>query len=577
MTLYRIKSIRGLISVVTILMMVTAISVSYIASRADAINYTDINLKNRIRDKLNFIQGTAEEFINLGMNQQLEQIISSIASEPDLDFIIIIDNNDKIIASNHVTQVGQLWHNLKNRLNEKKIYSVKRNRNILIEISKEKKYIESYISICGKTDKHHLRQSNCGFAAYRINLEYHYKNTERVLINKTIFFSSGIVITVITILLLMEFVINRPAIRIITTLREFNTGDHKKRIPLKGDNEISKISNSINEVLDKVVINEMALIDKEERLRAVIETSLDAIITINKNGLIESINPAVERLIGYNQDDLLGRNVKKIMPNPYHDQHDQYISNYHQTGKKNVIGNQREVVALTKAGNEIPVELSVTEINLNGEVFFTGVLRDISERIQLREAMKEINETLFTSNLALKNKSRTDSLTGLANRGYFDEIMSAEIRRAVREQLPLSLIMIDVDHFKLYNDFYGHQQGDDCLRQISKAMKESFLRSGELPARYGGEEFCVILPGNDSNQARVLAEKLNKVIWDLNMPHAESKTSDRVTISVGVATLQVSSTSEISAKDIIEPADKALYEAKTTGRNKVISTIITND
>lgn len=577
MTLFRIKSIHGLISVVTILIMVTAISISYIASRADAINYTDINLKNRIRDKLNFIQGTSEQFIKLGMNQQLEQIISSIASEPDLNFIIIIDNNDKIIASNHVTQVGQLWHNLKNRLNEKKINSVKRNRNTLIKINKEKKHIESYISICGKTDEQNLRQNNCGFAVYQVNLAFHYNKTERLLINQTMIFSTGLIITVIAILLLMEFLINKPATLIVTTLREFNTGNHKKRIPLKVENEISKISSSINKVLDEVVNNEAALIDKEERLRSVIETSLDAIITINQNGLIQSTNPAVEKHLGYSENDLLGRNIKKIMPNPYHDQHDQYISNYLQTGKKNVIGNQREVVALTKAGNEIPIELSITEININGEVFFTGVLRDISERIQLREAMKEINDTLFTSNLALKNKSRTDSLTGLANRGYFDEIMSVEIRRAVREQRPLSLILIDVDHFKLYNDFYGHQQGDDCLRQIAKTMKECFLRSGELPARYGGEEFCVILPGNDNNQAKVLAEKLNKVIWDLNLPHAESKTADRVTICVGVATLQISSTSVISAKDIIEQADKALYEAKTTGRNKVISTIITNE
>ena len=576
MTLFRIKKIRDLISVVIVIIMVTAISVSYIASRADAINYTDINIKNRIKDKLNFIQGTAEQFINLGMSHELEQIVSSVASEPDLDFIIIIDNKDKIIASNHVTQVGQLWRNLTNRLNEKKINSVKRNRNSLIEINKEKKHIESYISICGKTDVNNLRQSNCGFAVYQVNLSYHYNKTERVLINNTMIFSTGIIIAVIAILLLMGFVINKPATRIITVLREFNAGNRKKRIPLKGENEISKISSSINEVLDTVVNNEAALIDKEERLRAVIETSLDAIITINKNGLIESINPAVESLIGYNQDDLLGKNIKKIMPNPYHDQHDQYISNYHQTGKKNVIGNQREVVALTKAGNEIPVELSVAEINLNGEVFFTGVLRDISERMQLREAMKEINETLFTSNLALKNKSRTDSLTGLANRGYFDEIMFAEIRRAVRGQQPLSLIMIDVDHFKLYNDCYGHQQGDDCLRHIAKAMKESFLRSGELPARYGGEEFCVILPDNDSDQAKVLAEKLNKTIWDLNLPHIDSKTADRVTISIGIATLQTTSTDEISAKDIIEPADKALYEAKETGRNKVCSIIITN-
>ena len=576
MTLSHIKSIRGLVSVVTIVMMVSTISISFIASRTAALKHTDNNLKNRIRDKLNFIQGTAEQYIDLGMSQQLGKIISSIASEPDLDFILIIDKNGKILASNHITEVNQLWKDSKNKLDQNKINTVKRNIKTLIEINKQNKYIESYINICGKTDERLLRQRNCGFVAYRINLAYHYNNTDRVLINKTIFFATGIIVTVITILLLMELVINKPAIRIVTALQSFNTGNHKTRIQLKGENEITEISSSINEVLDEVVKNEEALIDREERLRAVIETSLDAILTINKKGIIQSINPAVEKHLGYSAIDLLDKNIKTIMPNPYHDQHDQYISTYFKTGKKNVIGSQREVVALTKAGNEVPVELSVTKMNINGEIFFTGVLRDISERIQLRDAMKKINETLFTSNLSLKNKNRTDSLTGLANRGYFDEIMSTEIRRAVREQLPLSLIMIDVDHFKLYNDFYGHQQGDECLIKISNAMKNCFLRSGELAARYGGEEFCVILSGIDSEQARGQAEKLNKLIWDMNLPHAESKTTDRVTISVGVSTLQVSSTSEISAKEIIEPADKALYKAKTSGRNKVCSTTITN-
>jgi diguanylate cyclase (GGDEF)-like protein/PAS domain S-box-containing protein len=557
--------------------MLAAISISFIASLSDELRYTEVDLKNRINDKLNFIQGTAEHFINSGVSQDLGQIISSIASEPDLIFIIIADNKGKVIASNHVTQVGQLWHNLKNRLNEKNINKVKRNRNTLIEINKEKKYIESYINICGKTEKHYLREINCGFAAYRINLEYHYNNTKRVLINKTIYFSFGIIITVFTILLLMQLFINKPAIRIITALREFNAGNHKIRIQQRGENEISKIANSINEVLEKIVKNEAALIDKEEQLRAVIDNTLDAIITINRNGLIRSINPAVEKHLGYCDTDLLGKNIKKIMPDPYHDQHDQYINNYHKTGIKNVIGNQREVVALTKTGNKVPVELSVTEMNINGEIFFTGVLRDISDRIKLRNAMKEMNESLFTSNITLKNKSRTDSLTGLANRGYFDETISTEIRRAVREQLPLSLIMIDVDHFKLYNDCYGHVQGDECLKQIANAMKEYFLRGGELPARYGGEEFCVILPAIDSNQARALAEKLNRGIWNLNLPHTESTTSDRVTISVGVSTLQVSSKSRINAKDIIESADKALYEAKTSGRNKVCSTTISNE
>lgn len=573
--LSKFKSIRILISTVTVLILVVSITVSFLTTRADSFKSTEDNLQSRIRDKLNFIQGATEQFLELGLTERVGQIISSISSEPDLVFISIANKKGVVIASNQVTEVNQSWKDLDKNLNDQEIRKVIEGKRTSILFNKEDGVVDGYISICGKAGESFLRQKNCGFAVYRVNLAYHYKNAERVLIDETKLFATGTIIAIVVILLLMEFVINRPAIRIINTLQMFNSGDHKARIKTVGDNEITRVSHSVNEVLDEVVSNEAAILDREERLRAVIETTLDAIITINSKGIIESINPAVEEHLGYNEKDLLGENIKKIMPAPYRDKHDQYLEHYHQTGDVNVIGNQREVVALTKSGDEVPVELSVTEMNINGDVFFTGVLRDISERVQLREAMRSINEELFTSNLALKDKTRSDPLTGLANRGFFDETISAEISRAIRQSLPLSLIMLDVDHFKLYNDHYGHQQGDECLKQVANAMKNCFMRSGELTARYGGEEFVVILPMIDSDKAKIFAEKLKKAIWDLNLPHADSKTSDRVTVSLGVTTLE-SASSIITEREMIESADKALYKAKESGRNRVCDTVISN-
>lgn len=571
-----LKSIRVYITTIIIVILTISIAISFFIARTEVFESAEKDLQGRIRDKLNFIQGATEQFLELGITERIRQIVSSISSEPDLIFISIVNKNGVVISSSYVSDVGKSWNELNKRLDKQEIRKVTEEKSTSILLNKEDGIVDGYISICGKANESFLRQKNCGFAVYRANLAYHYNKAESGLVHETKLFSSGTIIAVVVILLLMEFIINRPAIRIINTLRLFNSGKHTARIKITGDNEISRISESINDVLEEVVSNEKAIRDREERLRAVIETTIDAIITINRNGIIESINPAVEQHLGYNEKDLLGENIKKIMPAPYHDNHDQYLENYHQTGRANVIGNQREVMALTKSGIEIPVELSVTETNINGEVIYTGVLRDISERVQLREAMKKINQELFSSNLELKSKNRIDSLTGLANRGYFDGTLSSEIRRAIRQSQPLSLMMIDIDHFKLYNDHYGHQQGDECLKQVADTMKSCFMRSGELAARYGGEEFAVILPVTDCDQAIKSAEKLNKAIYDLNLEHAGSKTCVRVTVSVGVTTLLVRSSDMVTEREIIESADRALYQAKEQGRNRACDTTITN-
>jgi len=163
-----------------------------------------------------------------------------------------------------------------------------------------------------------------------------------------------------------------------------------------------------------------------------------------------------------------------------------------------------------------------------------------------------------------------DTLTGLANRRRFNDAMEEEIRRARRNKTTLSLLMCDVDFFKRYNDAYGHQGGDDCLRMVGAIMREVFKRAGELPARYGGEEFTVILPGVAKEQAECVGEKLRRAIVDRAMPHKGSDVAPFVTLSIGVSTA-LELTEEIDADWLIAKADEALYKSKATGRNRVTS------
>jgi two-component system chemotaxis family response regulator WspR len=193
------------------------------------------------------------------------------------------------------------------------------------------------------------------------------------------------------------------------------------------------------------------------------------------------------------------------------------------------------------------------------------------QRDEAYAAFRQSQQKLVESNLELQRLTHVDGLTGLSNRRYFDEYMGAEWKRAVRSQTPLSIAMIDVDHFKLYNDTYGHLAGDEALKRVSMAIMESCKRSTDLAARYGGEEFVVIFPATPANDLRAIAEAVRASVEALAIPHRASKVGPFVTISMGVASA-VPQQSQSSAT-LIESADKALYAAKFTGRNRVVSDI----
>lgn len=174
---------------------------------------------------------------------------------------------------------------------------------------------------------------------------------------------------------------------------------------------------------------------------------------------------------------------------------------------------------------------------------------------------------------ALRRLATIDGLTGIANRRHFDARLQQEVRRISRSHSPLSVALVDVDHFKRFNDHYGHQAGDDCLRNVASALASTVRRADDLAARFGGEEFAILLPGCPPEQGMSLAEALRRAVFDLGLPHAASPTAEQVTISVGVATLAPPLAEPeaipIHIVSLIGAADRALYQAKAAGRNAV--------
>jgi len=194
---------------------------------------------------------------------------------------------------------------------------------------------------------------------------------------------------------------------------------------------------------------------------------------------------------------------------------------------------------------------------------------NLLQRDQAYRALRESQQQLLEANLELRKLTQSDGLTGLSNRRYLDEYLSAEWRRGMRAQAEVSMLMIDVDSFKPYNDTYGHVAGDEVLKQIASTVESCLGRPGDLAARFGGEEFAVVLPGTSAGGTRLLAEKIRLHVEALRIPHAGASSGQHVTISVGCAT-------QVPALDapmttLIEAADLALYRAKRDGKNRVVA------
>ncbi len=201
-------------------------------------------------------------------------------------------------------------------------------------------------------------------------------------------------------------------------------------------------------------------------------------------------------------------------------------------------------------------------------VVLNAKIRALQRLESMRTKQLEMSRDLASANRELEKLSRQDGLTGIANRRYFDSYLVTEVRRGARERQPLSLILSDVDHFKAFNDCYGHQAGDDCLRRVAAALSSAGRRPADLAARYGGEEFAMVLPGTALEGAVDVAQAVSRVVDGLAIPHARSAVDQKVTLSQGIVSLTLEK--ETSSEDLIQRADQALYMAKQQGRNRYI-------
>ncbi len=289
--------------------------------------------------------------------------------------------------------------------------------------------------------------------------------------------------------------------------------------------------------------------EQQALFRYLLDQINDAIWIIDPDsGVILDTNRAAYQRLGYTKEDLVGSPLTFVASGlPSNVTLRKYFEN-----RVNNNG-LTEGFHRHSNGSLIPVETNARLVELDSGSYIVAIARDITERKRLEHKLRQL--------------STEDSLTSVFNRRYFDDMLAQEWRRMLRVQQSLSLLMIDVDCFKHFNDTYGHVGGDACLRQIANEMNTQMRRAGDIIARYGGEEFVVILPQTDVETAEALADTLRKSIENLRVEHVGMESEDVVTVSIGVATL-VPTASQTPLK-LLTLADQALYAAKACGRNCV--------
>lgn len=353
----------------------------------------------------------------------------------------------------------------------------------------------------------------------------------------------------------------RPLERMTRFVRRLEVRETDARIEMEAwqSPELRLLGQTLNSAaasLDAARRAEEAVAASETRFRLLAENTADLVTSLDANGVRTFVSPASRDILGREPSELMGVHV---LDTAHPDDRGTVSEMLATLRSGQTVGGVRYRMP-HRDGRDVWVEVSGRP--LDGGARMTLSVRDVSRRRAMEEELERANRTLA-------ELASTDGLTGLLNRRGFDEALEREMARCVRDRVDLSLLMVDVDCFKAFNDTYGHLEGDECLQRVALAILGVMRRPGDIAARYGGEEIAVILPGTPGDGGANRARAIVDTVRALSIANAGSG-HGVVTVSVGVAVASTTASGSFTASELIGRADKALYAAKLSGRDRVV-------
>lgn len=373
------------------------------------------------------------------------------------------------------------------------------------------------------------------------------KNRERRIaqMRTAIWIGSLFLVTLLGLVMsvVLRLSVVRPIGLLVHAITRVGEGARDVLLPVEWKDELGDVAKVFNRMQQK-------LSESEARIRAVMDNVLEAVVTADERGIIESVNPPTEEIFGYKSAELIGCNVSMLMPEPYRSAHDHYIAKYLRSGQGNIIGRRGvELLGQRKNGEIFSMELGLNEMRLGERRYFVGVMRDITDRKR--------------QSAAIEYQALHDSLTDLPNRTLLADRLRQAILRAQRTADQFAFLLMDLDHFKEINDTLGHQYGDMILKQVAQRIREA-LRETDTVARLGGDEFAVVLATSERGHATQVA---NKLLRSLEQPFLIEGQSLHVGASIGIAVYPEHGADEMT---LMRLADVAMYVAKRNTRGFAI-------
>ena len=350
-------------------------------------------------------------------------------------------------------------------------------------------------------------------------------------------------IAIVTIILLTNYMIQRsivkPVERVTKAMSSASGGNLFSKVPELGHDEINDMAKSFNYMTDALLKAQTGLENEQNKLATIILSVREGIVATDSDGAIVLVNPSAERLLGKSREQILKEGFLNLLDDP---------AIMHKWLEEEPLLDDR--VEYHHKDKILSVYASTIFSKDNELMGSAALLRDITKVKQMEDELRSL--------------ATTDALTGLHNRRYLDEILTQEISRSIRHGLCLSILFFDVDHFKQFNDKYGHDQGDRVLKAVGDTFKQN-LRGEDTACRYGGEEFMGILPNITVEQAWTVAERLRKSVETMRVNNLD------ITISIGIAEFPIDN--PITAGEFISMADQAIYTAKDAGRNRSVCAV----